>query len=462
MIVLALLLAMGEEYLTREAALRLVLPEARQVQERRIELEEATRKRVAERYGSLVDSRQTVYVGMGEDGVTGYAMILTEVTKTMAATFIVGIRPDGRVSEVAVMSHEDHIGTDCRRARFVDQFRGKSVENRLVVPNGGILPVSGATLSCQAVARAVRKALAVVQYQILDQASVSVAGAQEEPCRQKRYLMGTFLTITADGPPEAVEKSFDVVRRLEEVLTDYDDKSELSRLNREQEMDVGEDLLEFLQLSRRFSEETKGSFDVTVAPIVRLWGFRSEKHRVPGDEEIRDALRRVGWKKIGIDGKRVRLEDGAQLDPGAIGKGMAVDRAVHVLRQAGVRRALVDFGSSTYALGSWSVAIRDPFDPSKIRGQVTIENEALSTSGSYENFFEVEGRRYPHIVDPHTGRPVEGRALASVITPTATEGDAYSTAIFVSGTLPERHPALLISAKGEDRSNESWNKRAHP
>ena len=110
---------------------------------------------------------------------------------------------------MAVLSHEDHIGVDCRRERFLQQFRGKSVKNRITVPNGGILPVSGATLSCQAVARAVRKTVALVQHHFVEKPENAVAAIQVGPIQRKRYLMGTFCTITAEASEEVVEKAFD-------------------------------------------------------------------------------------------------------------------------------------------------------------------------------------------------------------------------------------------------------------
>lgn len=452
MLISALLFALGEEYLTREQALRLALPEASRPRECVIELDGATRRRVEERTGGAVEPRQTVWVGDKQGAVTGYALIVTEVTKTLPATFVVGVTPAGEVFDAAVMSHEDHIGADCRRKRFVEQFRGKTAASRVSVPNGGILPVSGATLSCQAAARAVRKALAIVQYHFLDRRTA--AGV-----RQERFLMGALLSITVEGFAEGVDRAFAEVQRLEKVLSDYDEQSELSRLNRARSIEAGDDLLEYLRLSTRFSRETGGAFDVTVAPLMRLWGFRGGKPRVPAADEVAATLKHVGWRGISIEGRRVRLDGGVELDPGAIGKGMAVDRAVAVLKQAGVKRALIDFGSSAYALGVWEMAVRNPMDREGILGTVALENESLSSSGNYEKFFMQDGRRYGHILDPRTGRPAEGAAGVSVIAPTGAESDARATAALVLGTLPGDLPAILVPPEGPAVSNEGWRRR---
>jgi thiamine biosynthesis lipoprotein ApbE len=452
------LLGLGERYLTREEALKLVFPDAESVLEREIELDPADRVRVAERYGSSVEARHRVFVGVRGGRVSGYALILTEITKTLPATFIVGVSPEGEVTEVAVMEHLEHIGAECAKRRFLQQFEGRTNRDRIRV-GSGILPYSGATLSCNAVARGVRKAVAIVQHHFLDRPENARGLLQEEPVRRKRYLMGTFCEITAYGGEGAVEKAFDEIKRLEKVLSNYDERSELSRLNREGRLRAGPDLLAFVRTSLEFSEKTGGAFDVTVEPLVRLWGFKDGKHRVPSDGEIAAALRRVGWKRVRVEGDEVRLAEGTALDPGAIGKGIAVDRAAEVLRRAGVRRALVDFGSSLAALGTWEVAVRDPLKPERALGTVTLTDESISSSGGYEKFFTAEGRTYGHILDPRTGRPAEGVAGTSVVAPTATESDGWSTAAFVLGAPPDRPEVLVVTDKGELRMNEGMRRR---
>jgi thiamine biosynthesis lipoprotein len=306
----------------------------------------------------------------------------------------------------------------------------------------------------------VRKALAVVQHHFLDcPANLRAVLQEPEPVRQKRYLMGTFCTIMAYGDAAAVEKAFEEIKRLEKVLSNYDERSELSRLNREGKARAGADLLAFVKESKRFSEASDGAFDVTVGPLVRLWGFKDGKHRVPEPGEIAEALRRVGSGRIEVEGDEVRLPEGMELDPGAIGKGMAVDRAADVLRKAGVARALVDFGSTLFAVGEWEAAIRDPFRPGKALGTVRLKDESLSTSGRYEKFFTIDGRTYGHLVDPRTGRPVEGVVSVSVIAPTAAESDAMSTAVFVRKEVPAKPAALLVTEKGDPRSNAAFAER---
>ena len=220
----------------------------------------------------------------------------------------------------------------------------------------------------------------------------------------------------------------------------------LSKLNKTRSMKVSPDFLRFLKESRSFHESSEGAFDITVGGLVSAWGFPQKNYRVPSDGELNQLVDR-GFE---IEGDRVTLQGAAQLDPGAIGKGFALDRAVEVLRSKGIISAFLDFGSTVYALGTppgeagWPVAIRDPFQTEAILGTLTLSNEALSTSGDYEKYFELDGRRYGHILDPRSGRPVEGIASVSLLAKTATAADALSTSIFVRGFSAAKGSCMVV------------------
>lgn len=436
--ILALALAVGgETYLSKAEALKLVFPNGEEVEERWVDADPDVHRALEERCGAS-PSRFLVYVGRREGRVTGYAMILREITKTLPATFIVGVDPAGAVTEVAVLSHEEHIGGECRKERFLRQFDGATAASNLKVGGGGgVLPISGATMSCQAVARAVRRTAVFVKLQLVDR-------PVQETVRRKKLLMGSFCEIVADADAAVVEKAFAAIKRVEKAISNYDEASELSRLHRERSIEAGPDLLAFVNDSLRHARATGGAFDPTVAPLVRLWGFKDGAHRVPADAEIEAARRGVGMSKVKVDGRRVTLPEGVELDPGAIGKGQGVDAAAAVLREAGVKRALIDFGSTQLAIGRWPVELRDPFAEGKSLGVLTLEDESLSSSGGYEKFFEKDGTVYGHILDPRTGRPASGVAGASVVAPTGAESDALSTAAFVSGRVPEGRAGLVV------------------
>ena len=456
MIALLLLLSAGETTLTKAEALKLVFPDADRVVEKSVVLGEETRERVRKRYGRAVSPSQRIFVGVRGGKVIRYAMIVSEITKTLPATFIVGVSAEGGVTEVAVMDHREHVGTDCRRDRYLRQFRGRTNDHVIRVGGvGGQLRVNGATMSCRAVANGVRKAVAIVRYQFLDPPERAREAPDGEPVARKRYVMGSFCTITSHGGRAAVEEAFAAMKRLDQAISNYDPKSELSRLHRERSLEASGDLLEFVTESKRYAERSGSAFEATVAPLVALWGFKDGACRVPGDAEIRSALERTGSSRIRIGGSRITLPEGMELDPGAIGKGMAVDRAVEKLRKAGVKRALIDFGSTAFAMGSWEMAVRDPRDPEKTLCTLSLRDEALSSSGNYEKFFEKDGVRYSHIIDPRTGRSVTGVAGVSLIAPTATEADAMSTVVFVRGRLPDGLAAVVVTTEGRRKRARS-------
>ena len=274
--------------------------------------------------------------------------------------------------------------------------------------------------------------------------------------------MGTLCTIRARGPgaKAAVDAAFREIQRINDFLSNYVEDSELSQLNRAGHARPGPEFMSFLELSLRYAKETGGAFDITVGAAVEAWGFRDRKYRVPGREELARLVPDGDRMHLGRDG--VKLDKGVKLDPGAIGKGYAVDRAVEILRKAGVTEALVDFGSVVYGFGKdWTAGVRDPFHPKRILGTVTLNGGALAVSGNTEIYFEKDGRRYGHILDPRTARPIREIAGTAVLSQTAVEADVYSTAIFVDPALAEGRAALVIPDDPNlpHRATPAWKKR---
>lgn len=278
---------------------------------------------------------------------------------------------------------------------------------------------------------------------------------------QSRNAMGTVFTIylyAHDGELAGVlfESAFEEIERLEEALSNYRATSELSRINRlaaRQAVTTDPEVFALLQTSVAYSQRSAGAFDVTVGPLMRTWGFFRGEGRYPTDAELRHARESVGSEKVNLDPATRTVHfaaPGVELDLGAIGKGHAVDRAVKVLREAGVKAALVDAGSSTlYAMNAppgksaWTVHVPRPGDRSQTVSTVALRNESLSTSGSYEKFFQLNGRRYCHVMDPRAGVPVQGVLQATLIAPDSTTTDALSNAMFVMG--PEAGSKLLAT-----------------
>lgn len=194
MIPLAFLLALaGDTYLTRDEALKLVFPDAETVVERWVDADPDVHRALEERCG-VSPQRFLVCVAHRTGRIIGYAMILKEITKTLPATFLVGVDPAGAVTEVVVLSHEEHIGGECRKDRFLRQFDGATTGSNLKVGGGGCaLPMSGATMSCNAVARAVRRTALFIKLQFIEK--------RQEAVRRKRFLMGSFCEISAEAEP---------------------------------------------------------------------------------------------------------------------------------------------------------------------------------------------------------------------------------------------------------------------
>jgi thiamine biosynthesis lipoprotein len=263
--------------------------------------------------------------------------------------------------------------------------------------------------------------------------------------------MGTMFSVTLHGPDRAALEraagaAFDEVHRLDRLLSNYDPSSEWSAMNRSaaaREVRVSDELFQLLSACADYSARSSGAFDITVGPLVKVWGFYKGEGQLPRDDDVSGARARVGYQHVRLDpvARTVRFDrHGMELDPGGIGKGYAVDRMVGVLKQNGVRAALISAGgSSIYGMGSppgergWRITIRDPGDPDVPAAEVWLEDMSLSTSGSYERFFRAGGRRYSHILDPRTGYPAQGTASVSVVAARTLDSEAWTKPFFVNG-----------------------------
>lgn len=244
----------------------------------------------------------------------------------------------------------------------------------------------------------------------------------------------------------ASEEAFDEVRRLDRLLSNYRPESEWSQVNRyaaERPVKISAELFQLLSACVEYSRQSDGAFDISVGPLMKVWGFYKGSGHLPQKSEVVSALQKVGYRNILLDAsnRTVRFaKQGVELDPGGIGKGYAVDRMVDILRRDRVESALVSAsGSSIYALGAppgeagWKVRIRDPKDEAKTVTEVTLKNESMSTSGNYEKFFWAEGKIYSHIMDPRTGYPSTGMLSASVITPLTLDSEAWTKPYYING-----------------------------
>ncbi len=280
--------------------------------------------------------------------------------------------------------------------------------------------------------------------------------------RLSTYAMGCDFEVYAFGEEElslrvAAEAAIAEIERVEQLLSHYLPDSEVSYLNAHAAREaarVHPEVFELLERALHLSRQTHGAFDVTVMPLLRCWGFFTGIGQVPDAQTVAEALQRVGASQIRLDPQQLTvsfLQDGVAIHLGAIGKGYAVDRAIEVLKEAGVPAAMVHGGHSSVRAygapadaGGWQINLPHPLYPERSQARLLLWNRAISTSSTAEQYFERGGRRYGHILDPRTGLPVENDLLCvSVLADEATVADALSTAFFVLG---ERGIREYISA----------------
>ena len=264
--------------------------------------------------------------------------------------------------------------------------------------------------------------------------------------------MGTVFTVVAYGEKKGflasvVQLAFDESERIDQLLSNYKPESELSRINGNgagPPLVISKEMAGLLKKSLDYSRRSDGGFDITVGPLMRVWGFYRGSGKLPSSGAVERSRKLVGYQNIelDLDGPSVRFtRSGVELDPGGIGKGYAVDRMAATLRRAGLASFLISAGtSSIYASGhppqeprGWRVSIRDPKDSGATVEVVHLKNQSLSTSGAYEKFFELEGKTYSHIMDPRTGWPAAEVVSVSVVADKTLDSEAWTTALFVNG-----------------------------
>ncbi len=287
------------------------------------------------------------------------------------------------------------------------------------------------------------------------------------------------LALHGDDPVRlraAGEEALAEIERLEAQLSFYRPTSEIARLNTHAAggpVRVEPELFRLLQHALRLSEETGGAFDITVAPLMRVWGFTRGTGQLPDPAALAEARACTGWRLVELDeaASTVRFaRPGVLLDLGALGKGYALGRAADLLREDGVSGALLHGGTSTVvAIGAppgaeaWTVAIEKPQTTNSpmpaardsVLATVALRDSALSVSAVWGKSFTVDARVYGHVIDPRTGEPTQGAQLAAVALPCAAETDALSTALLTFGTdglafIASLRPAMRVLVVGGD------------
>jgi thiamine biosynthesis lipoprotein len=284
-------------------------------------------------------------------------------------------------------------------------------------------------------------------------------------------IMGTRIYVQlwaedATKGNEAIDAVMAEMRRIDELMSHYKPESELSQINERanrEPVQVDQELFELIKLSTHYSQITEGAFDITYASVGYLYDY--PKHVHPTEAQIKSALPGVNWRNMLLDEAQhtVRFEHpGMRIDLGGIGKGYAVDRGVAILKARGIDHAVVTAGGDTRIVGDhmgrpWLVAIRHPDNPQKVVTRIPLSDAAMSTSGDYERYFDEDGVRYHHIIDPHTGHSASKVRSATIIAPTATQTDGMSKTAFVLGPekaleiinrMPE-YDAVFVTPQGK-------------
>jgi len=293
--------------------------------------------------------------------------------------------------------------------------------------------------------------------------------------KESRYALGPVeVTIQVVAPSEqkakkAINEAFAAIAQVNNLLSSYVASSEVSRLNRSggRECHISGQTAAVLRRALEISDLTGGAFDITAGPLIKLWkkpikaaehlrtGQPGPQPKLPGKNAVAAARKLIGYKRLTVRPNSAKFDaPGMSVDLGGIAKGYAVDKAIEALRANGIRAALVDAGGDGYALGTrpdgtpWRIAVQKPDDETgeRLPGILRLANTAYATSGDYEQYAEIDGVRYAHIVDPRTGQAARVAASVTVIAPDCTTADALATGISVLG--PKDGVAVAKKLKG--------------
>ncbi|AOT72760.1 FAD:protein FMN transferase [Geosporobacter ferrireducens] len=265
------------------------------------------------------------------------------------------------------------------------------------------------------------------------------------------YMLGTYLQIsiwTEDQQKgkEVIAECFRRIQEIEQNMSVNIEDSEVTKINKNagiEQVAVSNDTAFVLGKAKEYAALTKGAYDPSIGPLVKLWGIETDHERVPEKNEIDEALKYVNYNAIQIqDENKIKLADrGMFIDLGGIAKGYAADEVANILRKRGIQHAMVNLGGNVYALGNkidgddWKVGIQNPYEPTGTHmGIVEINNMTVVSSGNYERYFMKGDIRYHHIIDPKTGYPAENGVISTVIISNSSiDADALSTGIYVLG-----------------------------
>lgn len=293
---------------------------------------------------------------------------------------------------------------------------------------------------------------------------------QAEWYRDSRGIMGTNIEVElwdrdANHARACTNRVMDEMERINQAMSPYIETSELYQVNLHaagRPVRISAELFDLIRKSIALSEQSNGAFDITFASVGYKYDYRARQK--PDEAEIRASLDRINYRHIVLDDRQhtIRFQKpGVRIDLGGIAKGHAVDNSIRILRECGIRQAMVSAGGDSRIIGDrngrpWMTGIKDPRHKDKSIIVIPLSDTAVSTSGDYERYFEQDGVRYHHILSPQTGKSVDSTRSVTVLGPDATTTDGLSTTFFVLGpqagmALVEKLPdidAVIIDAQG--------------
>ncbi len=280
-----------------------------------------------------------------------------------------------------------------------------------------------------------------------------MAAAQAAELRETRPLMGTVVDITLEGPDAdrlkpALEAAYQEMSRLSDMMNHYSPTSVVSAINMAagiQPVAVPPELMQVLQMARGVSDRTHGAFDITIGSL-RGWRFNPTQPAMPTPEQVAQQLPNIDYRALRLDkaaGTAYLERQGMRIDLGGIAKLYILDAGIRVLRRQGVANAMINGGGDVAVMGAthghpWRVGIRDPLQPDRLLGVVSVSRGLVASSGDYERYFERDGRRYHHIIDPKTGYPTQGPHGVTLVADDLARINGLGAAIMVMGAASGR------------------------
>ena len=274
-------------------------------------------------------------------------------------------------------------------------------------------------------------------------------------------VFGTFYSITYQCDNDLQKEIEAELKKVDQALSMFNQESIISKVNRNEKVELNEMFLQVITLAQKVSQDTDGAFDITVAPLVNAWGFGFKTGDKPSGNSIDSLMSTVGYKKISLKGRQLFKENkNTMLDCSAIAKGYGSDVVAAFLKKRGIDNFMVEIGGEVVTQGisekrvPWRIGVTKPTDDSlsvdnELQTVLNVTNKAMATSGNYRNFYYKDGKKYAHTIDPKTGYPVQHSLLsATVLADNCATADAYATSFMVMGIekakgVLERHPELM-------------------